>query len=146
MGWVIFPGNIDSLQGKKPFGDGDCVDLVQAVTSIGHTSKWMRGPRVLDLLYLNPGTVIANFIQAPDGRWVFPNQHGYHAGFFVEFGPANLPVEKPTGFWCMDQFQHRKINEVGERRILSQGVATSEQGNPVQDCNNAEHYYVVEIL
>lgn len=66
---------------------------------MGPTSGWRPGPRVVDLSYLNPGTVIANFM---DGR--FPNRHGYRAALFMEFGPRGMTNGRPSIIKVMDQF------------------------------------------
>lgn len=83
MAYFIYSGNVEELEGHSPFGDGECVALVQKLTNVGHTSHWRPGPRVVDLSYLNPGTVIANFVFDKDGRGRFPNKHGYHVGFYM---------------------------------------------------------------
>jgi hypothetical protein len=57
MGYSIYSGDVDALEGHAPYGDGECVALVQKLTSVGMTLGWRPGPRVVDLLYLNPGTV-----------------------------------------------------------------------------------------
>lgn len=144
---VIYQGNIDALQGKKPFGDGDCVDLVQRLTNIGHTSGWRRGARVLDLMYLNPGTVVANFV--PDGRgdWRFPNKHGFHVGFFIQFGPADFPREMATAFAIMDQYLNRKPPiEVRARFIPDRSRLLMPNGQPYAHSEDADKYYVVRTL
>lgn len=43
---VAYRGNVNSLDGNPPYRDGECVALVQAVTSAGHTSTWKPGQRV----------------------------------------------------------------------------------------------------
>jgi hypothetical protein len=55
MGYFIYSGNVEKLEGRRAFGDGECVALVQHTTSVGHTSRWRPGARVADLSYLNPG-------------------------------------------------------------------------------------------
>lgn len=136
---VIYQGDIDALEGHAPYGTGECVALVQALTKVGHTSRWRAGPRVVDLRYLNPGTVIANFV---DGR--FPNRHGYHAALFVEFGPRGMSSGRPTAITVMDQFLGRyPKNVVKPRDILARGDRTRKAGNPYADCDNADQFYVV---
>lgn len=83
MAYFIYSGDVEKLEGHDPFGDGECVAIVQKLTNVGHTSHWRPGPRVVDLSYLNPGTVIANFVFDRDGRGHFPNKHGYHAGLYM---------------------------------------------------------------
>lgn len=137
---VIYQGNVDALEGHAPFGDGECVALPQAVTHVGHTSLWRPGPRVVDLSYLNPGTVIANFI---DGR--FPNQHGYHAALFLDFS-RSVTSHRVMSIRVMDQFTSRRPkNVVKARRIDSRGERSNRQGNPYSDCDNADLFYVVIV-
>lgn len=95
-----------------PFGDGECVALVQATTDIGHTSGWRPGPCVIDLSYLNPGTVIANFVFDSKGVGRFPNKHGYHAALFIEFGPRSQTTGLASMVWIMDQWKGRAKNTV----------------------------------
>ncbi|WP_371868455.1 BPSL0067 family protein [Telluria aromaticivorans] len=58
------------------------------------TSHWRPGPRVVDLSYLNPRTVIANFVFDRNGRARFPNKHGYHAALFMGFGGRSVSTGK----------------------------------------------------
>jgi hypothetical protein len=140
MGAVIYQGNVDKLDGHAPFRDGECVALVQAVTTIGHTGSWRPGPRVVDLSYLNPGTVIANFV---DGR--FPNRHGYHAALFLDFR-RSVTSDRVMAINVMDQFTSRRPrNVVMPRRIDSRGERSHKQGNPYSDCDNADQFYVVVV-
>lgn len=146
MGWLIYSGDIDRLEGNKPIGDGDCVDLVQKLASAGPTKMWMRGPRVVDMAFLNPGTVIANFVQDEHGGWKFPNKHGYHAAFFVEF-IGRYVSGKQSGIRVMDQFVTRKPNnEVRARPIYARSHERMSNGRPYADCDDADAYYVVHIL
>lgn len=139
MGAVIYHGNVDALQGHAPYGNGECVALVQALTRVGHTSGWRPGPRVVDLSYLNPGTVIANFV---DGR--FPNQHGYHAALFLDFY-RSVTSNRVMCISVMDQFTTRRPYIVGARSIDSRGERTHKQGNVYSDCDNADQFYVVMV-
>lgn len=43
MGARIYSGDVEQLEGREPFSDGECVALVQAVTSVGLTAG--RHPR-----------------------------------------------------------------------------------------------------
>ncbi|MFL6672894.1 MAG: BPSL0067 family protein [Massilia sp.] len=135
---------MDHLEGRKPFGDGECVALPQAVTTLGHTSGWRPGPRVVDLSYLNPGTVIANFVFDAAGRGRFPNRHGYHAALFVEFGPRSQSTGRPMSIVMMDQWKNRKpTNTVHARTVGARGDRNPGQGNPYADADNADKFYVV---
>jgi hypothetical protein len=139
MGARIYSGDVEKLEGHEPYRDGECVALVQQVTSVGLTVGWRPGPRVVDLSYLNPGTVIANFV---DGR--FPNRHGYHAALFIDF--ARSMSGKVLSIRVMDQFTGRMPrNIVKARDIWARGDKTHKQGNPYSDCDNADQFYVVMV-
>jgi hypothetical protein len=139
MGAVIYSGDVEDLNGHAPFGDGECVALVQSVTSVGPTSRWRPGPRVVDLSYLNPGTVIANFV---NGR--FPNRHKFHAALFIGF--TRGISGKVTSIRVMDQFKGRMPkNSVKARDIQSRGDKSYRDGNRYSDCDNADQFYVVVI-
>lgn len=107
MANFIYSGDVEKLNGRAPFSDGECVALVQATTSVGHTSRWRPGPRVVDLSYMNPGTVIANFVFDKQGNGRFPNQHGYHAALFVEFCGRGVSSAKKRSIRVMDQWRTR---------------------------------------
>lgn len=139
MGAKIYSGDVEALQGHEPYRDGECVALVQCVTSVGPTIRWRPGPRVVDLSYLNPGTVIANFV---DGK--FPNRHKYHAALFMEF--TRGVSGKVMSIRVMDQFRGRTPrNLVKWRDIVSRGDKTNRDGNPYADCDNADQFYVVMV-
>lgn len=143
MGYQIYSGNVDKLKGRSPFRDGECVALVQATTAVGHTSGWRPGPRVIDLRFLNPGTVIANFVFDTKGVGRFPNKHGYHAALFLEFGPRNQSNGRPGSIWVMDQYKGRRPeNLVLPREIIARGRSRAE-GNIYADADNADQFYVV---
>lgn len=145
MGYVIYKGNVDELEGRQPYGDGECVALPQGVTTVGHTSRWRPGPRVVDLSYLNPGTVVANFKFDSNGIGRFPNEHGYHAALFVECGPRSMQTGKPMRIWIMDQWRNRKPNLVHKRSVESRGDRSRREGNPYHDSENSDAYYVVIV-
>lgn len=64
--------------------DQECAALPQFLTDVGYTGRWYPGPRVIDLAFLLPGTVIANF-KLDNGQLKFPNQKGWHVGLFDKF-------------------------------------------------------------
>lgn len=140
MAYFIYQGEVEALRGRKPYRDGECVALVQETTNVGHTSTWRPGPRVVDLSYLNPGTVIANFVFDRNGRGRFPNRHGYHAALFVRFirGDSGdvMKIE------VVDQWTTRIPYIVKERVIPVRGKSHAE-GNPFPDSENAAQFYVV---
>lgn len=135
MGASIYRGDVEALEGHAVYRDGECVALVQAVTNVGPTIGWRQGPRVVDLSYLNPGTVIANFV---NGR--FPNKHGYHAALFIGF--ARGSACKIMSIQVMDQWRGRKDHVVKSRPIYPKGKSRLE-GNAFSDCDNADQFYVV---
>lgn len=139
MGYVIYQGEVEKLSGHAPFGDGGCVALVKEVTTVGFTGMWRPGPRVVDLSYLNQGTVIANFL---NGR--FPNLHRYHAALFLR--TVRSVTGKVMGIWVMDQFRGRfPSNLVMERYIPCRGDKSYKDGNTISDCDNADQFCVVMI-
>ena len=142
MAYFISSGDVEKLNGHAPFSNGECVALVQATTSVGHTSRWRRGPRVVDLSYLNPGTVIANFVFDKQGNGSFPNQHGYHAALFVDFCGRGVSSTKAKNMRVMDQWRTRIPNTVRQREIVARGKSKAE-GSAYSDSDNADQFYVV---
>lgn len=67
---------------SKPFGNGQCVALVKALTGAPASSHWKEGMSLAEALRsgkIQSGTAIATFV---DGR--YPNwSHGNHAAIFV---------------------------------------------------------------
>lgn len=142
MGYFIYPGNVYKLARRLPFRDGECVALVQETTGVGHTTQWRPGPRVVDLSFLNEGTVIANFVFDKNGRGRFPNRHGCHAALFLGFG-RRASSSKVFSIEVMDQWKGRRPEDVvNSRHILARGKSYAE-GNAYHDSENADQYYVV---
>jgi hypothetical protein len=132
--------DVRKLQGKAKVDGGECVRLVQHYTNVGNTTLWRQGERVLDLNFLVPGTVIANFTK--QGRW--PGKpKGNHAALFVEFGPRG-PDGKPTTIVMMDQWTDSKKAAISARSVPSRGQKLHSEGNIYDDSDNAEHFYVVK--
>lgn len=142
MAYFIYSGYVEKLNGHAPFSNGECVALVQATTSVGHTSRWRLGPRVVDLSYLNPGTVNANFVFDKQGNGRFPNQHGYHAALFVDFCGRGVSSTNAMNIRVMDQWRTRIPNTVRQREIVSRGKSKAE-GSAYSDSDNADQFYVV---
>ena len=143
MGYFIYRGDVDKLEGQAPLGDGECVALVKELTSVGYTGFWRPGPRVVDLSYLNPGTVIANFVFDRNGRGRFPNRHGYHAALFVGFGGRSVSTGTVMSIHVMDQWRKRRPHDlIKSRSILARGKSYAE-GNGYRDADNADQFYVV---
>jgi len=139
MGSAIYDGNLMDLQKHKPYGDGECVALPQALTNVGHTSKWRPGLRVMDLLYLQPGTVIANFKFMPGWLRRFPNEHGYHASLFVAFAPRSMSTGEPIGIVVIDQWSGRKILP----RTINAYTEEQAEARRIRPSDNANDFYVV---
>ena len=138
MVYFSYPNDVEKLDGRQAFRDGECVALVQETTPVGHTSRWRPGPRVVDLSYLNPGTVIANFVFDKSGRGRFPNKHGYHAALFVGFrrevsGASVMSIE------VIDQWKGRAVKQ---RFIAARGKSRAE-GGQWNDADNADQFFVV---
>ena len=134
-----------TLQDKPKLGDGNCVALVQALTSVGHTSFWSPGLRVMDCAHLPTGCVIATFEQ---GRYA-NRRTGNHACFFLEFGPLSQTTGQPTSIRVMDQWNpspgRPSRDTIKSRFILPRG-ASHWQGNPYADSENADTFYVVNPM
>lgn len=151
-----YAGNFEELadkydklleQGKGEwFDNGECARLPQVLTDVGWTGRWQPGPRVIDLDYLLPGTVIANF-KFVQGKPKFPNQHGWHAGLFDRFWRgAKMVNGMPCEFSMFDQWSGAKRKAAGRR-----GVATLtpefKNAHPEVDLpsNRADEFYVVVV-
>lgn len=135
---TIYKKDVEGLEGRAPFGSGECVALPQALTDIGHTSHWYPGSRVVDLAYLNEGTVIANFVFSKPGVGRFPNKHGYHVALFVAFGPRGMNSGLRS-IIVMDQWVGRPVRE---RTIRSYTEADARQLR-ITAADNASDFYVV---
>lgn len=123
--------------------DHECAALPQFLTDVGYTGRWQPGPRVIDLDYLIPGTVIANF-KVVDGKPRFPNQHGWHVGLFGKFWRgATMTNGLPCEFSMFDQF-HGKPAAWRGVAILTPAwkIAHPDKAKPV---NDASEYYVVTV-
>jgi hypothetical protein len=138
----IYQGELDSLLATgapTSYMDGECAKLPQALTDVGWTGKWQPGPRVVDLAYLNPGTVIANF-KLVNGKIKYPNEHGYHAGLFYEFGEKN-PAGGYYRIWMIDQWHNKAV---GKRYKLAYTPEEAKRQGKMP-CDNANEFYVVVI-
>jgi hypothetical protein len=143
---VIYQGDLDELleQYKDRFVlDGECAKLPQGLTDVGHTSRWQPGPRVVDLAYLLPGTVIANF-KFDNGVGRYPNQHGYHAGLFVQHEHRTLSNGMVSLFLMIDQWVGNHPKTVS-MRPLPGFAADFAQAHHIFPCDNANEFYVVVV-
>jgi hypothetical protein len=134
--------DVEALKNHLPFGRGECVALPEIVTGVGHTSWWYPGSRVMDLDYLNEGTVIGNFVfSGRIGR--FPNKHGYHAALFMGFAPRSQATGERSGIIVMDQWIGRRDNRVLPRTIRAFSAAEAKQKR-IKPSDNANEFYVVQ--
>lgn len=139
MGSTIYDGDLMTLRGHAPFGSGECVALPQELTDVGPTSKWRPGMRVLDLGFLPPGTVIANFKFKQGFLRRFPNQHGYHASLFMGFSPLDASTGEPLGIVVMDQWRGRAVMP----RTIKSYTEDDARKMRISPCDNATEFYVV---
>lgn len=136
---AIYTKNAGDLEGHPPFGNGECVALPQAVTNVGHTIHWYPGSRVVDLSYLNEGSVIANFVfKRSRGR--FPNKHGYHAAIFVGFAARNMTTGERSGIYVMDQWVGRSVRQ----RMIRAYTEAEAKRYHIEPADNANEFYVVQ--
>lgn len=155
-----YPGDFDALVAKYELlaknpktrsqaviATGECARLPQALTDVGHTSRWRRGPRVLDLAFLLPGTVIANF-KLIEGQWRYPNEHGYHAGLFDQFQYGKvLAYGLPCEFTIFDQYNGERGPKPAGLRPISILPDWYKKQYPRYDTpsNRADDFYVVAV-
>ncbi|HBZ07699.1 MULTISPECIES: BPSL0067 family protein [Massilia] len=140
---VLYEGDLGELLakylGRYAGRDQECVAFPQAVTSVGHTSQWQAGARVIEQSHIAPGTVIANF-KFENGRARFPNQHGYHVAIFLEFGNRR-PGGGYTHFWVLDQWQGKTV----ARRNKNAWTAEQSERFHIRPSDDAEQYYIVNV-
>jgi hypothetical protein len=123
--------------------DHECAALPQFLTDAGHSSRWQPGPRVIDLAFLLPGTVIANF-KMVDGRPQYPNESGWHIGLFDKFWHGALMVNGlPCEFSMFDQYPGKPASRRG-LAILTPAwkKAYPDKSKPA---NDASEYHVVVV-
>jgi len=150
---AIYRGNIEELKKKYAklaahretrhlafIDNQQCARLVQVLANVGYTGTWRPGARVVDLKYLQPGTVIANF-KIMDGKPVFPNESSWHAGLFQKFEHGKIIQGRRAHFTIIDQFPGKPV---GERPLQAY---TPEEAKRLgkTPANNANEYYVVLV-
>ena len=107
-------------------GDGHCVAFVRAAANAPHTSLWIEGRPVYEVVdTLAPGTAIASFNS--DGRHANATDGSSHAAIFIG--------ADDTGFSVYDQW---KLHAVALRVIRHKG------GNGLA-CDDADAFSVVEV-
>lgn len=144
---VIYQGDLEELKENwkdRYIANGECARLPQELTNVGWTGRWQPGPRVVDLAFLLPGTVIANFKFDKNGRPYYPNEHGYHAGLFqrFEYG-AVMSNGAPAHFSMIDQWVN-KAGGVGERGVTAYTPEEAKRRRK-SPCDNANEFYVVVV-
>lgn len=146
---VIFAGDLMELMDEtdngniKELDNGECARLPQLLTDVGWTGRWQRGRRVLDSPHLLPGTVIANF-KFVNGKWKYPNEHGFHAGLFVRFAHRALMTNGlPCEFTMLDQWVKKRPGERG-MAILPDSFK-HRRPDLYTPANRADEFYVVLV-
>ena len=121
----------------------ECVSLPQFLTDVGYTGRWHPGPKVMDLDFLLPGTVIANF-RTVKGKTTFPNKSGWHAALFDKFWRGAMLVNGlPCEFSMFDQFHGKPASLRGVAVLTPEWKkANSQFATP---SNNALEFHVVVI-
>lgn len=144
---VIYQGDLEELKKqwtRKWIADGECARLPQELTNVGWTGRWQPGPRVVDLAFLLPGTVIANF-KLVEGHWKYPNEHGYHAGLFQRFEYGRVMANgQPAAFSMIDQWKGDHPKPVGERGLTASPPEQAKREHRAP-CDNANEFYVVIV-
>lgn len=158
---VVYTGNFNALikkwgeqktldvdEGRTTFiADGQCARLPQALTSVGHTSRWQPGNRVIDVAKtLQPGTVIANFLFEYDKAY-FPNSHGWHAALFVRGEGFNMTTGRPGRLWLFDQYNGvngGKSKGPGARWVNCYSDEHAKKYG-FQDADNGSAFFVVMV-
>lgn len=162
---VSYRGNFDELlkkwddQNVKDWNEdhdkltfianGQCARLVQELTSVGHTSRWQPGERVVDVARtLTPGTVIANFIFEYDKAW-FPNSHHWHACLFVRGEGYSVVTGKPSQIIVFDQWlggrRTRKDSHMPGTRSITAWTYEQAKVRQKAPADNANDFYVVLV-
>lgn len=147
----VFRGDLEELKRKYALlakqgspdayiGNKQCARLVQVLTGIGHTSTWRPGARVVDLKYLRPGTVIANF-KIDDGKSKFPNESAWHAGLFQRFEHGRITRGIRAHFTMIDQYPQKPVGERGVQAYSSDEAKRLGK----TPANNANEYFVVMV-
>lgn len=125
--------DVDSLEGNRKVGGGDCVDLIKKyVPQLAnvHTSRWRAGAHVVDVKTLPRGTAIATFV---NGR--YPGlKTGNHAAFYL--------VTAGAGFYAMDQWIKKPV--IAEHRISPSRM--TRDGQLVSGLSDAaQAFFVIEL-
>jgi hypothetical protein len=129
---IVYNGNLNQLEAERLSGNGESAALVQLLADVGHPSRWKPGDRVVDLSYLPPGTVIANFKVIKR----FPGGSGFAAAIFKGFGPRLTRTKQAGSIVIMDQQIRNKFKS---RTLYNHGP------NSASGPDNAYDYVVVKV-
>jgi hypothetical protein len=162
---VVYPANFNDLLKKWEekniedwnedhdrltfIANGQCARLPQELTSVGHTSRWQPGARVVDIARtLKPGTVIANFMFEYEKAW-FPNSHTYHACLFVRGEGYSVVTGKPSQIIVFDQWigprRTRKDSHMPGTRPITAWTYDQSKVRQKEPADNANDFYVVLV-
>lgn len=155
---VLYPGDLNALirEWKEKYenewkqhgmagvqnlkiANGECARLPQELTTVGHSSRWQPGARVVDVARtLAAGTVIANFLFEYDKAW-YPSSHGWHAALFVRGEGYSVVTGKPSQIVMFDQWQGKWP---GERHVRDWSDDIAKRKGPA---NTAGEFFVVMV-
>ena len=119
--------NAETLVGKPPVGNKQCVALVKQFAKAPASSLWSEGIKVKGAS-LKPGTAIATFVHGK-----YPNlPSGNHAAFYLS--------QDAQGIWVVDQWTRSKTIRKRHLRFLG-----SNKDNSYNDrSNNGDAFSVIE--
>src|SRR5712671_1879143 len=83
----------------KPWGTGQCVDLIKIAAKAPQTSSWCKGPAVKGNVALASGTAIATF---QDGKYQNRTNGDSHAAIYVR--------QDSIGIYVWDQWKGHPVN------------------------------------
>jgi len=122
--YIAAPSSL--VEQSAPFGSGQCVALVQALTHAPLTAQWREGAKLADAIRtangIDPGTAIATFF---DG--VYPSHpSGNHAAIFVS-AAADFTSVQVFDQWVGHTPQRRTLifNRPGEHAASDRAEAFS---------------------
>ena len=116
------------VDAKTLVGNGQCVTLVHAVTTIPPSSAWQQGVQVKGAKNILPGTIIATFDK--NGRYGNHTDGRSHAAIFLLEIPG-------SGIMVIDQWKGRTSQPAHKRLIRFH----DGKGLPVDD---GSQFYVVQ--
>lgn len=141
---AIHQGDLGELlaryQGKFAGRDQECAAFVQTVTTVGHTSRWQPGGRVVEQNFITPGTVIANFI-FENGKGRYPNRNGWHVAIFLSLGNRDSKGNL-SHIWVLDQWRGRTVARRSKKAFSTEDAKRMQ----IKPANNANDYYIVNVL